>query len=355
MSSSPSSGGAGGRLDELQRCRDASAVAALYGPLGGERGAFLITGASSGFGLETALALATSGATVVMACRPGAKADAAAERVRAAAAKASSGPPGAVHLLPLDLAAPASVRACATAFDALRPRLPRGGALAALVLNAGVIGVPFGAYAPDADPQLQVNLLGHALLHELLRPALEANAAEARVVVVSSGSNFWLSPRRELDLARELPPRRENFDFGHSYCFSNVCRILWARALARRVAYPVVSLHPACAQTDIAASFGRLPLLSIVSALVSIVPRVLWYEFRGGLEGQSAAQGARTQTFVAAAPRAAVAPLSGLFLSGNLSDGPLGRPLEPCAVARRDDYADAVLEFADDYVRRELR
>jgi len=340
-----------GRLDELQACRDAAAVAALYGPLGAEaRGAFLITGASSGFGLETALALARSGATVVMACRPGAKAEAAVERVRVAAAAAS----GDVYLLPLDLAEPASVRACAAAYESLRPRLPRGGALAALVLNAGVIGVPFGAYADGEDSQLRVNLLGHALLHELLRPALDANSAETRVVVVSSGSNWWLSARKELDLARELPPRRDNFDFGHSYCFSNVCRILWARALARRVDYPVVSLHPACSQTDIGASFGRLPLLSILSALCSILPRAAWYEGRSSLEGQSAAQGARTQTFVATAPRATVEPLSGKFLSGNETNGPLGRPVAPCAVAQRDDYADVVLAFADTFVRREL-
>ena len=54
------------------------------------------------------------------------------------------------------------------------------------MLNAGVIGLPFGAFASGMEPQLQVNLLGHALLHELLRPALEASP-DSRVVVVASG------------------------------------------------------------------------------------------------------------------------------------------------------------------------
>ena len=323
--------------EELQRCADAAAVASLYGPLDG-RGAFFITGASSGFGYETALALVRAGGCVVRACRPGAKADAAAERVRAAAARGA-----AVHLLPLDLAAPASVRACAAAFAALR--LP----LAALVLNAGVIGLPFGALAAGAEPQLQVNLLGHALLHALLAPALAASP-HARGVVVSRGSNYWQSARAELDMARELPPRAENFSFGFAYSFSNVARILWARGLAKRGGCPAVSLHPAVSKTDIGANLARLPLLSALSALCSIVPKALWYEWRGMLEGQSAAQGARTQTWAAVAPRAELDPVSGCFFSGNRSDGPLGAPVAPCAVAQRDDYAEEVMRFVDAFV-----
>ena len=321
----------------LQRCADATAVAALYGPLEG-RGAYVITGASSGFGLETALALARAGAATVLACRPGAKAEAAAARVRLAAARGAP-----VHLVPLDLAEPASIRACAAAVAALRLQL------SALVLNAGVIGLPFGAFAPGMEPQLQVNLLGHALLHELLRPALEASP-DSRVVVVASGSNYWQSWRAALDLAQELPPRRERFSFGFSYSFSNICRILWARALAKRVPYPVLSLHPAVASTGIAANFPRLPILSLLACVLSIIPKVLYYEWRGVLEGQTAAQGARTQTWVAVAPRQELARISGAFLSGNTSDGPLGLPRAPCAVAQRDDYADAVLAFAAEFI-----
>ena len=50
----------------------------------------------------------------------------------------------------------------------------------------------------------------------------------------------------ELDLARELHPRAEGFDCHRAYAFSNLARVLWARALSRVVPYPVVSLHPAC-------------------------------------------------------------------------------------------------------------
>lgn len=90
-----------------------------------------------------------------------------------------------------------------------------------------------------------------------------------------------------------------------------------------------------------------------ISVLWSILPKVLYFERRAILEGQSVPQGTRTQTFVAVAPRDIVAPLSGLFLSGNESDGPLGCPVTPSDFAQRHDYADKVMAFVDEFVTRE--
>nr|MDA8267418.1 SDR family NAD(P)-dependent oxidoreductase [Actinomycetota bacterium] len=58
----------------------------------------VITGASSGIGLHTAIGVAALGATTVLACRDRGKAEAAAADVRAAATG------GEVHVVDLDLA-----------------------------------------------------------------------------------------------------------------------------------------------------------------------------------------------------------------------------------------------------------
>src|SRR5579864_7985601 len=68
----------------------------------------LVTGVSSGLGLETARALCAHGAQVVGAARDLGKARAATEYVRAQAG-------GRLELVKLDLASLASVRACADA------------------------------------------------------------------------------------------------------------------------------------------------------------------------------------------------------------------------------------------------
>ena len=322
-------------LPALGSLKDAAAVVRVAGSLSART--FLVTGASSGFGLACATALAAGGGTVVLACRPGRKADAAAAAVRAAAPA-----PAAVHLIPLDLASPPSVRAAAAAFRGLP--LPRGGALDALVLNAGVLGQRFGSGAPGVEPTLATNLLGHALLHALLAPALDAAGEGARVAVTASNSHYRVVG--PLDWAAALPPRDNGGDVHAAYAFSNLCRVAWARGLARRAAYPVVSFHPACAADTAMAQH--------MSALD--VARVLWlvarWELRGFLEGQTAATGARTQTWLAVAPRGELPP-TGAYLSGNATDGPLGRPVAPSALAASEEAVEKVMAYVDAFVERE--
>ena len=88
----------------------------------------LVTGVSSGLGVETARSLAAHGAEVVGAARDLKKANAATDQVRKDAA--ANG--GSFELVALDLASLTSVRRCA---DAL---LKRGEPLDVVIANAGV-------------------------------------------------------------------------------------------------------------------------------------------------------------------------------------------------------------------------
>jgi NAD(P)-dependent dehydrogenase (short-subunit alcohol dehydrogenase family) len=328
----------------MRKCKDARSIATLYG---GSGKTCLITGATAGFGLATALALAGAGAVVIMACRPGPKADAALANVRKAAV-AAGGNEANVHLIPLDLASAGSVRACADTYTSLLPQLPRNGALTALVLNAGCLAMPWGSCGPTSEPALQINLLGHALLHERLAPHLLAAGADARVVCVASASHYRI-PGHGLDWDVELPPRGpDGYDEHRAYAMSNLCRVLWAKALAERVPYPVVSLHPACSGgTEAGRHMGLWTLLRLLSL-------VFYWEWRGIIEFQSVEQGARTQTFLAVASPEALRELTGRYLSGNTSDGPLGAPVVPSTFAQNDEYATRVLNFVANYVQQEM-
>src|SRR5271167_2998976 len=133
----------------------------------------VVTGANSGLGFETALALARAGARVVLACRDEAKGGDALDRIRQAVPAAD------VRLDRLDLADLASVREFAADFSAGH------GGLDLLLNNAGVMAIPRRETADGFEMQFGTNHLGHFALTGLLLDRLLARPG-ARVVTVSS-------------------------------------------------------------------------------------------------------------------------------------------------------------------------
>ena len=133
----------------------------------------VITGAASGIGVETARALARTGATIVLAVRD----TEAGERV-AQDIVATTGNP-LVEVMPLDLASRASIEAFVAAWS---------GQLHVLVNNAGVMALPEEHTPEGWEKQFAVNHLGHLYLTLGLLPAL-TSAHEGRIVVVSSSAH----------------------------------------------------------------------------------------------------------------------------------------------------------------------
>ena len=144
---------------------DSTAAEVIAGiDLSGKRA--IVTGGSSGIGVETARALAGAGAEVTLAVRD----TGAGERV-------ASDIDGDVHVGRLDLSDQASVRAFAAAWD---------GPLHILVNNAGVMALPELQRSPEGwELQFATNHLGHFALALGLHDALAA-AGGARIVSLSS-------------------------------------------------------------------------------------------------------------------------------------------------------------------------
>src|SRR5271156_5352324 len=136
----------------------------------------LITGANSGIGKETALALAQMKANVVMVCRNKDKGEAARLEIERKTGNAS------VDLLLCDLSSLAEVR---TLGAEVRNRY---GKLNVLVNNAGVFS--FGGKTGDGfETTLAVDYLAPFLLTNLLLELLKSSAP-ARIVDVSSVGHF---------------------------------------------------------------------------------------------------------------------------------------------------------------------
>jgi len=133
----------------------------------------IVTGATSGIGVETARAIASTGAAVTLAVR-----DAAAGARVAAAIAASTGNPQVVART-LDLGDLESLASFGREWQ---------GPLHVLVNNAGVMAPPEHRTPRGWDTQFAINHLGHFALALALHDALAAGGT-ARIVSVSSSSH----------------------------------------------------------------------------------------------------------------------------------------------------------------------
>jgi NAD(P)-dependent dehydrogenase (short-subunit alcohol dehydrogenase family) len=229
----------------------------------------IVTGGNSGIGKATVAGLAQRGATVVIACRDVAKGRVALDEV---VAKTGSKD---LHVMELDLAALASVRAFAAAFTAKFTRLD------VLVANAGVMTAKRQVTADGLEMNFGVNHVGHFLLTELLLPLLKTSAP-SRIVVVSS--NMHPSGKFDFDdLAME-------HDWSGSYPRSKLANMLFVRALAKRLdgtKVVVNGLHPGVIATQLARDYA---------APVRLIAK--WFF-------KSPERGARTSLYLATSPEAA--------------------------------------------------
>jgi NAD(P)-dependent dehydrogenase (short-subunit alcohol dehydrogenase family) len=184
----------------------------------------LVTGANRGLGLALVQALLARGDRVVACCRhPG----------RAGALNALAGEhPNRLHLLPLDVAKPASIRELAAELPLVCERLDL------LVNNAGLLvsGERFGTLDPEAlDASFRTNAMGPLLLTEALADRL---ADGARVANLSS----------VMGAIGEVSEFRAP-SYAISKAAQNMATAQLAHALAPR-GIVVVALHPGWVQTE---------------------------------------------------------------------------------------------------------
>jgi retinol dehydrogenase 12 len=269
----------------------------------------VITGASSGLGLETARALAAQGHRIVMVARNRAKAEAAAAALRASK---PAGVEGDVDIVLADLYAMAEVRRAAAEIRALVPRVD------VLVNNAGLIHDRRELTADGLERTFALNHLSAFLLTYELREHLTENSG--RVVTVSSNGHRY-SYFRWHDIAT-----MERWPGGILvYGTSKLCNIWFAREAARRLAARGVtsnSLHPGA----VATSFGASG--SLVMRVGTRLARPLLL---------TAEQGARTSIYLASSPE--VAGVTGEYFARC-------KVTKPSRQARDDDSARRLWELS---------
>ncbi|SDA15395.1 NAD(P)-dependent dehydrogenase, short-chain alcohol dehydrogenase family [Sphingomonas sp. NFR15] len=266
----------------------------------------LVTGVSAGLGVETARALAAHGAQVVGAARDLAKAEAATEVVRAAAANG-----GGLELIELDLASLASVRAAADALVA------KGEPFDVVIANAGVMAAPFGHTTDGFETQFGTNHLGHFVfinrIASLLRPG-------GRVVSLASAGHRFANV--DLD---DPNFTRGDYDPWVAYGRSKTANILFAVEFDRRHrarGVRAAAVHPGGIQTELSRHLED----GAIEAMIAQINADLAAEGKPPFELKTIPQGAATSVWAAVVGEAD--EIGGRYcedchVATNVTDGPL--------------------------------
>ena len=242
----------------------------------------VITGASSGIGRETALALARMGATLGLVCRNRARGEETRVAIRSATGSTD------VELFLADLGVQAEVHRLA---GELLARYP---AIHVLVNNAGVVNLRYTETVDGVETVFAVNHLAYFLLTHLLLDRLGASAP-ARIVNVASDAHRWGRMNFD-DLGW-----RQGYKAMRVYGQSKLANILFTYELARRLEGSGVTancLHPGAVATRLGQNNGRI---------ATVLTKMLAPFFR------TPAQGAATSIHLASSP--AVDGISGRYFS----------------------------------------
>jgi NAD(P)-dependent dehydrogenase (short-subunit alcohol dehydrogenase family) len=183
---------------------------------GQDRPVCVITGATSGIGRATALALAAGGANLALIARREILGIQLAARLR------SQPGAGLVEFFRADISDQAQVTEAARAIAAKYSRIN------VLINNAGAKFDTFQQSADGIELTFATNYLGHFLLTALLLEPL-LRASRARVITLGSGAHTGISAESDWCLGRG------NFDRKLAYGKSKLANIVFAYELARRL------------------------------------------------------------------------------------------------------------------------
>ncbi|MEZ4884863.1 MAG: oxidoreductase [Chitinophagales bacterium] len=221
----------------------------------------IVTGANTGLGFETALALAGKNMEVILACRNMEKAEAAKLKILQKHSFAK------LECMQIDLSSLQSVRAFAANF------LQQYDQLDLLINNAGIMIPPFSLTEDGFESQMGANYFGHFLLTDLLLETI-IKTPQSRIVSLSS-----IAHKRGKINFDDLQSEKK-YSAMEAYSQSKLACLMFAYELQRRLEKAEihtisVAAHPGISDTELSRhipKFATLLLTPMFSLVIAHKP-----------------------------------------------------------------------------------
>lgn len=290
----------------------------------------VITGATSGLGLESARALASAGARIVIAARDPEKISQSISHLRTQVADAD------LHSVVVNLADLTSV---ARAAEQIAQNFDN---IDLLMNNAGIMAIPEKRSVDGIEMQFAANYVGHFLLTVSLLPQLRAGNG-ARIVNLSSGGHK-VAPVFFDDYNFE----KQGYDKWRAYGQAKTAMCLFGVALTKRYIESNITanaINPGPVLTSLGRHFTREDIKEMVKGSDMA---------KGKMVYQTPASGAATQVWAATTP--SLEGRGGLYLekcriaetlqeSHGQEDGVMSYALDPVAADKLWDLSERLTKL----------
>ncbi|KAG0319214.1 hypothetical protein BGZ97_002560 [Linnemannia gamsii] len=265
----------------------------------------IVTGANSGLGYATTVALAAHGAHVFLACRHQGRAQ---EAITRAQEEIKTKYP-----------------------TSLTPKMD----FLELDLNdLGKMMVPFGLSSDGIESQFAVNHLGHFVFTTTLLDRIK-ESQPSRIVTISSIAHENFAPRVGIDFDTLNDPTKTN-DISR-YGRSKLANMLFTLALARRLANDRVyvnAAHPGIVTT----SHGQKHVTLLEKVNFALRKSV----------GSTADQGALSQLYLATSPDVEVRDVRGRYFV------PVAKEAAPATLARNEELQEKLWAYSENLVMEKI-
>ncbi|KAG0380657.1 hypothetical protein BGX24_006373 [Mortierella sp. AD032] len=292
----------------------------------------IVTGANTGLGYATMVALAGHGAHVILACRSKERALDAIEKAKQdIKEKYPQALAPNLEFLELDLN---DMNKCKKAAEEF---LGKGLPLHLLVNNSGIMTTPFALSADGIEQQFAVNHMGHFVFTTALLDRIR-ESQPSRIVVLSSHAH-----ERPVEGGIDFNTLNDEkmSTIVSRYGRSKLANVLFGKALARRLLDTQVYVnivHPGFVATELTRHnkdlFGAvvLRILDVITAVMAMTPEV----------------GALTQLYVATSPEIVNKDIRGRYFV------PIANEIQPSAYALDEALQEKLWAFSEKLAKEKV-